>query len=236
MNKIRILAIAYLAMSLTQCNQKQGEVKPQDTPPAVASAPSATPKVPTDVAYEVIRIDKNGGPSQSRDVRIRINKIMSEEAIRAIAVDWRNKSGQEVPRPYLFFYLPGMDPDNAAWATASFDPDLKTRILGSTEEESRQVKLALSPNQRAVGQWIDNAAGHPYRIIVLRDKNRLHMLQIFDDGSKRDFNLVEKHSKLGRRFEDARGSDSGDYYLLMPNGDLQVCDSEGLIDTAKPFH
>ena len=52
-------------------------------------------------------------------------------------------------------------------------------------------------------------------------------------GGIHETQLREVPVPHGRRFDPVRTNAHGDHWLLLPSGDLQVRDNEGLIRTAK---
>ena len=84
--------------------------------------------IPTDVSYSVIATDNVPGIKRSLDVRL--NKEVSEETLRAIALKLKSNESQEYERTFIGYYLPGMTIDAGYWATTHFNPTLDVRILG----------------------------------------------------------------------------------------------------------
>ena len=69
---------------------------------------------------------------------------------------------------------------------------------------------------------------------IYRENGKLLMDRKFKDGSSMTIDLIEKQSPLGRRFEEAAGSRSGDHFLLAANGNLEIKDTSGVIAIATP--
>ena len=57
--------------------------------------------------------------------------------------------------------------------------------------------------------------------------------QSFKDGSVLKKELVERPHSSGRRFEDKKGSQFGEYYVIGADGNLHLNDKDGLISVAK---
>jgi hypothetical protein len=201
---------------------------PQTTQPSG----SANAGIPSNISYSVISTDEL--PDNGRRLQIRINKMVSKDVLRIIALKLKADEPHPFNRTFILYYLPDMTPGHGAWATTDFDPDLDVQILGFTPEQAAKIASTSPSNQDLIGKWIDNFPGSSCIITIYRANGKLLMDRKFQDGSGGTTPLVEKQSPLGRQFEDAEGSDTGDNFVLTPEGDLQLRDNTGLIDTAKP--
>ena len=104
--------------------------------------------IPDDVEWTVVGT-MEPAPFGGGNYRVRLNKPVSEDVLRAIGKEVKKQHGDK----YLFtdsptgryrsnhatvrtwFYLPGMDTDNAAWGQARFDPDEETiEIWGNLQQ------------------------------------------------------------------------------------------------------
>ena len=193
--------------------------------------PAALPAIPPDVSYKVITTDEI--PGNGLRLQIRINKIVSKDVLRAIAMTLKATESRSYDRTFMFYYLPDMTL-NGAWATTHFDPDLDVQILGFTAEQATALSVPAPSNQDTIGRWLDNEPYASSQITIYRANGKLLMDRKFYDGSSGQFTLVEKQSPLGRRFEDVDRSDTGDYFLITPDGDLQIGDNTGVVATATP--
>jgi hypothetical protein len=202
--------------------------------PAQTPQPSASENagIPPDVSYTVISTDEI--PDNGRRLQIRINKMVSKDVLRAIALTLKADEPHPFRRTFMLYYLPDATPGHGACATTDFDPDLDVQILGFTPEQAATIASSSPSNQQLIGKWMDNFPGSSCVITIYRANGKLLMDRKFQDGSGGTTALVEKQSPLGRQFEDAEGSDTGDNFVLTPEGDLQLRDNTGLIDTAKP--
>jgi hypothetical protein len=189
--------------------------------------------IPNDVSYSVISAyaDRSG---IKRSVDVRLNKKVSESTLRALALTLKSQDPRKYDRTFITYYLPGMNPGAGAWATTHFNPDLEIQILGlSIDEEERLLSEPKPADQELVGIWLDETPFISRRIVIFKRDGRLFVEQIFKDGGHSEQEIVELEASQGRRFDAVEGSSTGDHWIIIPNGNLQLRDEEGLIMTAK---
>jgi hypothetical protein len=78
--------------------------------------------LPTDVSFSII--DSSTLPSIKRRLDVRLNRKVSEQNLRAIALKLKGQDARVYDRTFIFYYLPGMTVNAGAWATTHFTPDL----------------------------------------------------------------------------------------------------------------
>lgn len=183
--------------------------------------------VPT---YSVIATNIIPGIKRSLDVRL--SKKVSEEELRAIAVELKSNDSQQYERTFIVYYLPGMTVNAGGWATTHFNPTLDVLILGLTaQEEQALVTERASSDREVIGSWLSEFMGG--RITIYREVGTLYIEMKFNDGSNLKEELQEKSSPFGRRFDIVMGSSFGDYWIIDREGNLEIRDNAGLISTAK---
>lgn len=186
--------------------------------------------IPSDVTFLII--DSSTIPGIKRSLDVRLNKEVSEIALRAIALKLKSEDSRSYDRTFMTYYLPGMAIGAGAWATTHFNPDLVVRILGlRAGDDTRLVTQSKQANRDVIGRWLDESLGS--RITIFDEESKLFIQQTFKDGSSLKKELVESTSPLGRRFDKVDGSSPGDYWVLGSDGNLQIRDNDGLIATAK---
>jgi len=211
------------------------DVQEPETDPwaTVSQKPVAIQPTPR---FEYTVINQEVLLGHKRTLDIRLDKGVSEDVLRSIALELRASDPKGYKRTFICYYLPGMQVDAGAWATTHFNPDLKVQVLGRTAG-----KLAGSPEtQRSndlptgvIGRWLDT---RPFMggIALFRENEKLILETSFIDGSKHRKNVVEKPSPTGRRFDPVIDtSGTGDHYILDASGSLQIRDIQGLIAIAK---
>ncbi len=188
--------------------------------------------IPNDVTFTII--NTNNIPGIKRSLDVRLNKRVSEEVLRAIAMKIKSQDSRTYERTFIAYFLPEMIVDSGAWATTHFNPELEVRILGvSAEEEEKLSSQPKQDNRQIIGSWIDDRIGMGERITIFKKESQLFYEQAFKDGSNLVREVIEKKSSLGRRFEKKEGSQAGDYWIINNEGDLQFGDNEGLYAKAK---
>ena len=103
--------------------------------PANTQPRGQAPVIPADVRYSVIQTNIVTGIRKSIDVRL--DKEVSEDALRAIAVELKSGDSRHYERTFIVYYLPEMPVGGGGWATTHFDPGLEVRILGLAGQEER---------------------------------------------------------------------------------------------------
>jgi len=221
-----IWLIAIPGLITVGCEDRQQEDRQQsESSPHMAS-------IPADVSYFIIDSDILPGVKRSLDVRL--NKKVSEDTLRAIALKLKSQDSREYERTFICYWLPGMEVGSGAWATTHFNPELEVRIQGLTAEEEK-AQLAEPPpaNWEVIGRWLDESAFVGSRITIFRERGNLYVGEKYKDGSGHNERVVERTSSLGRRFDPLERSSSGDHYIIDQRGNLQIRDDQGLISTAK---
>ena len=187
--------------------------------------------IPKDVSYTIINTDIM--PRMKRSLDIRLNRRVSENVLRSIALKLKKKDKKQYKRTFICYYLPGMTVGAGAWATTHFNPNLQVQILGlSSKLESEIKKSTQDYSGKSLGRWIDHGIAGGV-ITIYRQEDELFLEQIFNDKSKLREELIKRASKYGVCFDIKEGSPTGDYYLINKAGDLEIRDDAGLISTAK---
>lgn len=195
-----------------------------------AHAPS--PTIPADVIYLII--DSDTFLDYKRSLNIRLNKKVSEETLRAIALKLKAQDLRNYERTFICYYLPDMEVDTGAWATTHFNPNLDVRIQGLTAEQEETLKQQPDdPSREVIGSWLDESPFIGSRITIFRQNGKLFIENTYKDGSGGKKEIVEKLSGRKRTFRRKEVSSAGDFYLIDKQGNLQMWDQEGIICTAK---
>ena len=63
---------------------------------------------------------------------VRLNQKVSQDVLRAIALELKSNDSRQYDRTFIVYYLPAMNVDSGGWATTNFNPTLDVRILGLT--------------------------------------------------------------------------------------------------------
>ena len=190
------------------------------------------PRIPSDVNYSII--DQQIIPGVRRALTIRLNRKVTEEQRRAIALNLKAQDPKNYKRTFMGYLLPGMKDGAGAWATTHFDPNLEVRILGLTlakeQELSRPVRQEAGRTVKGV--WLDRSPFVSGRITFLERDGKLYVERLFKDGSGSTDRLLEEQRKDGNRFF-IEGGRRSDYFKIDRQGNLQMWDEEGLIASAE---
>ncbi|MDP8201990.1 MAG: hypothetical protein P9M11_07600 [Candidatus Tenebribacter burtonii] len=193
----------------------------------VAENPESNNKTPEVVTYNLIK--ENKIPMIKRSVDIRINRRVSEDELREIALMIKAKDKSPYERTFICYYLPNLIVDEGAWATTHFNPELEIKILGATENELAILgEVSTSDIEREIiGIWLDENI--PARLVLFRKNGKSFIETTYKDSSVGTYEMIEKNTSRGLRFDDKKGSAFGDHYLINKNGELELRDDEGLI-------
>ena len=231
-----ILAAAAVGLIVFGCGGPEDANSEEETSPRPAETEVASDavEIPPDVSFSIMGSDIV--PGTKRSIEVRLNRSVSEELLRAIALQLRSQDSREYEQTFITYYLPEMTVGAGAWATTYFDPSLEVRILGLTvEQEQVLVSQPATANRELIGSWIDEAPFVGSRIEIFHEDGGLYLEETFGNGSSRRKALLETGSQLGRRFDETERSSSGDHWIIDARGNLQLRDNDGLIRTATPI-
>jgi hypothetical protein len=190
------------------------------------------------VVYSIIKTETVASAKRSLDVRL--NQRVSEDVLRAIALELKGQDATRYDRTFILYYLPDMEVGAGAWASTHFNPNLEVRILGLSPEQMASLQSETVDSSRDVlGSWLDETIGLSCRITIYRENEKTYCEEKFKDGSSAVGELIEKVVAGGQRFvkknpvNPRAAEESGDHWLLDRTGHLQIRDNEGLIRTAK---
>ena len=187
-------------------------------------------------AHSVIASHAN--PLSGRQIQVRLAKPIGSAQLRELALKLKGEHAGPDEHALIFYFLPEMVPGTGAWATTHFEPGLSVRILGLTSEQDsliRSQSLALPPEFKLAGEWIDHAQGLSSRISLI-ERGSEHRLRFhFADGSVVERRLRSRGLQgKGARYDDV---DSGyeEHYVVYPSGVLELWDDQGSIRRAMPL-
>jgi hypothetical protein len=83
--------------------------------------------IPDDLVITIVREDQIAG--QFRILDITLSHEIDEPTITALANLLRDEDDMTYLRTYIVYYLPGMTPGEAGWATSHFLPELEVRFV-----------------------------------------------------------------------------------------------------------
>jgi hypothetical protein len=180
------------------------------------------------INYKVI--EKNDLGTVKGTIIIGLEKKVAKDFLHKMALNLKESQSKKYDRLFIEYYLPGMKPGSGAWATSHFNPNLEVRILGTTIEEEKA--LMGEPKESLdglIGEWLDESPYFGAKYSLIKKNEKIIMVKKFKDGSGSEKEMIQKNHSGRLRFEEKKGNDFGEYYLIEKNGDLGVYDSAGLI-------
>ena len=170
--------------------------------------------------------------SSKRSLNVRISEVLDEATLTTIAKQLQSEK-PNFERTYIEYYLPGMDEAAGAWASTHFDPNLKVRIFGLTVVELDELNIAPVSSE-IVGQWV--AQTQQQEISIRREGDTLVLLRTYFylEGFEEKDPIRESSDPRGKRYDFIERNASGDYFVLLKNGQLEARDDVGLVFVAPP--
>lgn len=83
--------------------------------------------IPDDLVITIVREDQIAG--QFRILDVTLNHEVDVETLTSLATLLRDEDDMTYLRTYIVYYLPGMTPGEAGWATSHFLPELEVRLV-----------------------------------------------------------------------------------------------------------
>lgn len=167
-----------------------------------------------------------------RRLDVRLEQRLSEEDLVALGRRIRDSTSvSEDPVTTIHYYLPAMTVGGGAWARAELLPTPIVTVYGLTHGAARALAAeGPSANQEVIGRWLDDLGRS--RLTIYRQDNRLYLENASSPDASFSEQLVERASSRGRRFN-SRDKEGIDYYIVRPDGSLEIWDTEGLIRQAS---
>jgi hypothetical protein len=181
-----------------------------------------------DVNYKII--EKNNLGTVKGNIIIGLEKKVTKEFLLKLALNLKESQPRKYEKLFIEYYLPGMTPGSGAWATSNFNPTLEAKILGTTIEEEKILNAGSKiSSDEIIGEWIDESPYVGSKYTLNKKNGKIIMVRKFKDGSSSEKEMIQKNQSGRLRFEEKKGNDHQEYYLIEKNGDLGVYDSAGLI-------
>ena len=215
--------LAFALLTSIGCDQ---EAEPQPIAPPAAPRNA---KIPVEAPYSIIS-DRDEGPAR-REVEVNLNKKMTPDALRKIALELKSKEERQHERTAIFYYLPVEFPEVAGepWASTHFKPALEVKILGlSTEEEDAMRKIPLDHKGKRIGAWLQDNQYKTLDLIYDVD-GAIKIAEIRSPIERHDSDMIELPSTTGRRFRKVNGIN---IYDVDYAGNLRISNAEGKVFSA----
>lgn len=214
----------------------------------IAEAGTKKVVIPKDIKYSII--SKNTLLNEKRSLEIRINKRVSKNVLRAIALKLKAQENRKYKRIFITYHLPNMEVNFYAgcWASTHFNPNLEVKVYGLSKEDYEKVnakaKSQENKDEVVIGNWIDRVPTLSSRITIYQKGSKIFLRRVFKDGSSTKEcvkykvgnqerikvsdkeRLKELKSIFGSDFEDTEKNE--DFFYIDKNGYLWHGDAEGL--------
>lgn len=180
-------------------------------------------------SYKIVSEDGSEG---RRSISIRLPGRVSEVEIKRMADDLIAKRRATSGRVVVRFFLDGMALDQAPWATATYQSDLKIAISGlKLEEEELYLSELRHDRRQIVGAWLTSPPAVPGRLAIYREKGKVFAEWRLRNGLKTVDELEESRVNRGRRY-DVKGENAG-HFMVTAAGVLEMRDADRLIAVAE---
>ncbi|MEB0106634.1 zinc ribbon domain-containing protein [Pseudomonas sp. MH9.3] len=219
-----LLVIIVVTVSMCSGGSKEEHVQ------KVAQKASSDAAVPS--AYSITKDDFREG--RPRKVEVTLPKRLSDTELAEVSKAIRADTKFNAEKTFIGFRVTGQT-DKAYWASASFDPDYRSSLIGlGAKDYQALAALDLKAYPNRIGSWLrDGALGHVMVLFKLNDKYVID--SIFPSGGKNtDFYVGKKLPDGGLRLDDPETS-FNEYYVVDANGNLQGWGENGVYMTLPPF-
>ena len=225
--RVALAVASLLLLSQAGCSDRQSVAvaEPVVTP---APPPQRKPNLPTEASYSTIKDgEEYNSFTQKRMVELRLNKRVSPEVLREIALEVKAKERHQYQRTFIWVYLPEPLPGvkGALWATCHFDPTLNVDRTGMTKEEEdamRAIKFDL-PGKR-IGEWLMDTQYGGWLVVIFEDRGKLKVAETHSSPEPFISEMVEIKAESGRQFKKVVGSE---IYAVDESRSLRVYNSTG---------
>lgn len=188
---------------------------------------------PLQTKFEIIQDQpiNNGG---IREVYVRIKEPVTEDQVKAVAYNVKHSSYSSCPKTKVWFLLPAQRIGGGGWASATFRPELEVAILGSRAKiDGSQRKAPVPVDGKVLGQWIhDQPGSFGHTVSFVKRGDGIFMLQDFVGEQGDAATNTKMLVVLGPNRYQYPGSKES-WMRINDQGDLEIHDQEGLVDTAR---
>ncbi len=184
--------------------------------------------IPSDVQYNIIRDEHT---SIKRVVEIVLNKRINEKTLKDIGLKIRQ--GNE--KTYIGYFLSKQTVGYGYWARTNFTPNLEVKIVGATleQEQALRKKTKSPPERKIIGSWLNDI--NPYNAFLEKltfyrnDNNATFLERTYAKGSPNITRMFTKNDPIFglKIYEDKYYKRDGEYYLITPEGILELWNNEG---------
>lgn len=223
---VGFLVMLVWAILVHDGNKQSAPTHAESTATQAEPAPeaAAVEAIEPPVTYTITKDDhRNGMP---RKVEAVLSHRVSESELEKVARAIRDDFSGTPPRTFIGLRVEGQV-DRAYWANASFQPEYQASIIGLDAKAYRALAdLDLDSYPTMISSWMqDGSLGH--LMVLYKVKNTYKLDRIFPDGGKRTETYFAKNLDDQRLRLQQPDDENGEYYVLLPNGDLEGWSSNG---------
>ncbi|MBF8779095.1 zinc ribbon domain-containing protein [Pseudomonas fulva] len=186
---------------------------------------SDTKAVESPITYTITKDDYRSGGSILRKVEAMLPRRLSEQELKEVAYAIRDDYKTKLPHTFIGFRVEGQTADTY-WASAKFQPDYEASIIGLKASDYQQLaNTDLSQYPTMISSWLsDGMIGE--LMVLYKVKNTYKLDRIFTDGKRTETYLAKDLDGQRLRLQQP-DDENGEYYVLLPNGDLEGWSSNG---------
>lgn len=165
-------------------------------------------------------------------ITVRITERISESELDIIA-NIVKKDNPNLDRIDIFYLLPDMEIGKGAWAASYFDPFLRTKIFGATNDEFSAMK-SKEISGELFRKWSDETPYMSSIMALVKENGKMKMKITYSNGEESEKVITSKKNNDLRRLH--YPNNHGEYYQIEDNGNLGIYDNEGKIREAKKIN
>ena len=215
-----VILLVIIAVTFSMCSGGSKEKTVEKTAQS-AALPS----------YLITKDDYREG--RPRKVEVTLTKRLSDTELAEVAKAVRADTNVKAEKTFIGFRVEGQI-DKAYWANASFDPDYRASLIGTSAKDYQTLKtMDLKAYPDMIGSWLqDGALGH---VMVLYKRDGKYFIDsVLPSGGKNTESFTAKKLPGGGVRLDHPEQDFGEYYVVDANGNLQGWGESGVYMTLQP--
>lgn len=224
--------IAAVIFILVKANQKQDNPQKKEGPVEMVTSTSP-PEDNSPVSYFIEEVQNK---PDFCVISVRLQHKISKERLHSLSDEIKYDQNCRQGKYVIFYILPETKKGNGAWARVDYNPSFSLEYLAPSLEEEIYARDHKS-KFKIIGAWVDNNSGQQGMAQRIRynSEGKLVMedYEISDPDRESIGTELKKIIKNGKIIFKVVDSDTGDYYVLQPNGDLAGYDNQGLVVVLK---
>lgn len=189
-----------------------------------------------EVKYKIIEKDfyKFNGKAT---ITIMLDSKVEEKVLTSIANIIKSDIFQKADRIFISFIINGIANGNGYWATAHFEGKVLTVSINglNLKQEKLLVDNLKKEVRNTIGMWIDETPFVSSSMTLLNENGKIILETKYFNGHKSTEKLESTQLKIGTRYDQTKGNDHGEYFIIDKKGVLKYFSEDGLFKELKPF-